>query len=446
MTTDQEPANREPAIVGYGVYRPRFRLGAGRRRVTVRNGDEDALTLAVESAQDLIARHGRDLVGDLDGIVLAVGRPELTDGPQPEMIREALGLDPHVRISTTAGDALAGLAALQSAIDAVAAGRSQRVLVLASEPGDGARVSAAAVALLVTRGGETPSLRLLEQSALGDVVYGNWSDAEGTRHPGDGRYLEHRVADSAARTWLAVTGEDADLAAAGSRVPAAVTGVAATAAARACGAGAGVVVPDHGVAGPLLALLKGSATNSGTAHIVATTAGRVVVVTMRSEPGAPCWLPPDESPDDPPRPPTEAESSPPLSLPTSSPFFRRAARELLRLEGARCRGCGHVMFPPSQRPVCSGCGSFDFEPAALSRTGSVYSFVVNRFLPRGFGDQMALVLGDMDDGSRYWAPTSGVDTARLAIGAPVELRLRRFTGHGGAPTYAMKFVSREAVR
>jgi uncharacterized OB-fold protein len=99
------------------------------------------------------------------------------------------------------------------------------------------------------------------------------------------------------------------------------------------------------------------------------------------------------------------------------------------------------MFPPSQRPVCSGCGSYDFEPATLSRTGSVYTYVVNRFLPQGFGDEMALVLGEMDDGSRYWAPTSGIDAAGLAIGNPVELRLRRFTDHGGAPTYAMKFVA-----
>jgi hypothetical protein len=31
----------------------------------------------------------------------------------------------------------------------------------------------------------------------------------------------------------------------------------------------------------------------------------------------------------------------------------------------------------------------------------------------------------------------------LAIGHPVELRLRRFTDHGGAPAYAMKFTARE---
>jgi uncharacterized OB-fold protein len=202
------------------------------------------------------------------------------------------------------------------------------------------------------------------------------------------------------------------------------------------------VLPDHGVAGPLLALLKAAGAGAGrTVHTLATTAGRVVALAAHADPGAPSWHQPDEGADDPPEPPIEPECSPPLSLPTSSPFFRRAARELLRLEGARCRGCGHVMFPPSQRPVCSGCGSFDFESAALSRTGSVYTYVVNRFLPQGFGDEMALVLGEMDDGSRYWAPTSGIDAAGLAIGNPVELRLRRFTGHGGAPTYAMKFVS-----
>jgi hypothetical protein len=274
------------------------------------------------------------------------------------------------------------------------------------------------------------------------VAYGNWADGKGIRHLGDARYLELQVAESAARTWRAVTGTDAAATGIGP-VPDVVTGVAAAAAARACGAGSDAVLPDHGVAGPLLALLKAAGAGT-TVHVIATTAGRVVTVSASAEPGAPSWRPPGE--ESTPLPPTEPECSAALSLPTSSPFFRRAARELLRLEGARCRGCGHVMFPPSQRPVCSGCGSFDFEPAALSRTGSVYSYVVNRFLPEGFGEEMALVLGEMDDGSRYWAPTSGMDPAGLAIGTPVRLRLRRFTGHGGAPAYAMKFVSREALR
>jgi uncharacterized OB-fold protein len=322
-------------------------------------------------------------------------------------------------------------------------------------------------------------------------VYGNRADGVGTRHLGDGRYLELRVADSAARTWRSILGADSvsthtvDTHTAGThtagthtagthtagthtagtvttststhtagtdtaQVPDAVTGVAAAAAARACGAGPDAVLPDHGVAGPLLALLKAAGTGAGrTVHTLATTAGRVVAVAAvaaQADLDAPSWQPPREIADDPLERPTEPDSSPQLSLPTSSPFFRRAARELLRLEGGRCRGCGHVTFPPSQRPVCSGCGSFDFEPAALSRTGSVYSYVVNRFMPQGFGEEVALVLGEMDDGSRYWAPTSGMDTAGLAIGDPVELRLRRFTGHGGAPAYAMKFVSRESVR
>jgi len=475
VTVSEGAANEGPAIVGHGVYRPPFSAGTGRRRVTVRNGDEDAVTLAVEAARDLFARYDRLRVEQLDGVALAVGRPDLLDGPQPEMIREALGMAADVPVTTSAGDALAGLAALRAATDAVATGRSRAVLVLAAEPGDGARVSAGAVALVVTPGNGTPSIRLLGQHGRGDVVYGNWADRDGTRHLGDGRYLELRVADSAAHAWRAVTGVNAtadgttadgttadgttadgttaDGTTGGTtdgpdpdRGPDAVTGVAAVAAARACGAGPAAVLPDHGVAGPLLALLRAVDTCGGagrTVHMLATTAARVVAVVAHADAGAPSWRPSEVSGDDPPVPPTEPESSPPLSLPTSSPFFRRAARELLRLEGARCTGCGHVVFPPSQRPVCPGCGSFEFEPAPLSRTGSVYSYVVNRFLPQGFGDEMALVLGEMDDGSRYWAPTSGMDTSGLAIGDPVELRLRRFTDHGGAPAYAMKFVARE---
>jgi uncharacterized OB-fold protein len=391
--------------------------------VGVRNGDEDALTMAVEAAQALPG------LGRVDEVLLAVGRPDLVDGPQPQTLRAALGLPTGTPGATFAGDALAGLAALTSAADAIDAGRAETVLVVASEPGDGVRVSAAAVALLVGRGG--PAVRVLDRHDAGDVVHGNWVDRAGARHPGDLRHLEHTVTALARR--VRSTGP----------APDGVTGVAAAAVARALGAAPDAVLPDHGVAGPLLALLRtaGSPGTTGDRSILAATASQVVAVHAEADPGAPAWSPPPE-PDA--GPPTEAEASPPLSLPTSSPFFQRAAGELLRLEGARCRRCGTTAFPPSQRPVCSGCQGYDFDPVPLSRTGAVHTFVVNRFLPEGFGDEMTLVLGEMDDGSRYWAPTSGIRPGELAIGDRVGLRLRRFTDHGGAPVYAMKFTGASA--
>ncbi|HEY1974515.1 MAG TPA: hypothetical protein VGH89_41655, partial [Pseudonocardia sp.] len=184
-----------PAIARAGSYLPRFRVDVGRRRVVVRNGDEDTLTLAVEAAQDCLS--GADV--SVDQLQLAVARPDLVDGPQVEMLREALGLPAGTATMTTAGDALAGLSALFAAQDAVAAGRAGSVLVIASEPGDGVRVGAASVALLVTRPAGAPAIRLLGHRAVGDVVYGNWVDRAGDRHQGDGRYLEHRLTALASR-------------------------------------------------------------------------------------------------------------------------------------------------------------------------------------------------------------------------------------------------------
>jgi uncharacterized OB-fold protein len=76
----------------------------------------------------------------------------------------------------------------------------------------------------------------------------------------------------------------------------------------------------------------------------------------------------------------------------------------------------------------------------MSRVGTVYTFTVNRFLPAGFGDQMVMILGEMTDGTRYWAPASGIDGDDVSIGLPVELHLRRYTQTSGIPAYAMKFT------
>ncbi|MGJ6969275.1 zinc ribbon domain-containing protein [Streptosporangium sp. G11] len=422
-------------MVASGSYTPSFSVRRGRRRVLVVNGDEDAVTLAIEAAQDCLTRYE----GPVDELHLALARPELVNGPQAEIVREAIGLDAGVTVSVSAGDSLAGLAALAAATNAVQAGRVRSVLLVATEPGDSERVSAGAVAVLVA-GSDAPALRPGAQRSVGDVVYGNWIDGDGVRHLGDGRYLDRYVADHAKAALAALIAMDG-------LPPAAVTGVAATAVAIACGSDRSAVLPDRGVAGPLLAVLAaGSAATGSAATVVATTASRVVALSIEVDEGARPLLPtlPGPVPELPE--PIDVRSSPPLSLPGSSPFFRRSARELLRLEGARCDGCGHVVFPPSQRTVCPSCHGYGFTPAPLSRIGRVYTYVVNRFLPTGFGDQMILVLAELDDGSRYWAPTSGMSPDEVEIGAGVELRVRRFTDDGGAPVYAMKFVPPRTAR
>jgi uncharacterized OB-fold protein len=413
------------AIVAAGTYLPAFHIEVGRRRVIVSNGDEDVVTLAVEAALACLA--GVCEFGQVEELHLAMGRPDLVDGPQAEVVREALGLAPRVLTRVSADDALAGLSAIIGAQDAVAAGRLHAVLVVAVEPGDGATVHAGAVAVLVASAPDQDgggALLVSHPSGAADTGYGTWTDAHGERHGGDPRYVEHRM--------LTLAGQALN----GSGPVSVVSGPAATAVARQFGADGVVALPDHGVAGPLLGLLAAAGTGQDTVGMLAAAPGRVVALQVKVGRGAPRWTRCARQGS---RPPLDPESSPPLSLPGSSPFFRRGAGELLRLEAARCRGCGEIVYPPSQRPICASCLGTDFEPWPLARAGRVHSFVVNRFLPSGFGAEMALVLADLDDGARYWAPTSGIPTSELAIGAPVWLR--RFTSHNGGPVYAMKFLS-----
>jgi uncharacterized OB-fold protein len=135
------------------------------------------------------------------------------------------------------------------------------------------------------------------------------------------------------------------------------------------------------------------------------------------------------------------EVGPALSLPAESPFFARTWGESLRLDAARCEQCGRIAFPPSQRVICAGCQGRQWRPYRLARTGVVASYIDNHFLPSGFPPRLVFTLGELDDGQRYWAPMPAeVRGDAIAIGDPVELRLRRFTVRDGLPVYGMKFV------
>lgn len=51
-----------------------------------------------------------------------------------------------------------------------------------------------------------------------------------------------------------------------------------------------------------------------------------------------------------------------------------------RLIGGRCHGCGAVAFP--RPPSCARCTSTDVAEHLLSRTGTLWSWTVQRFQPK----------------------------------------------------------------
>jgi len=108
-----------------------------------------------------------------------------------------------------------------------------------------------------------------------------------------------------------------------------------------------------------------------------------------------------------------------------------------RLIGSRCLDCGVVTFP-AQRS-CPACTSVAVEERLLGRTGTLYTWTVQRFRPKApyagpeefepYGVGYVELPGEV----RVEARLTVSDPARLRIGMPVELVVVPF---GPRVTYA----------
>jgi 3-hydroxy-3-methylglutaryl CoA synthase len=127
-------------IVRYGSYVPYFRLtraamGGGRGERAVAGFDEDAVSMAVEAARDVV-RGGVAL----DGLMLATLSPAYAEKLDAATVQAALDLPESISSVTLGGSSRMGLAGLLLGLDLAAAGK--RTLVCASDVVVGAPGSA----------------------------------------------------------------------------------------------------------------------------------------------------------------------------------------------------------------------------------------------------------------------------------------------------------------
>jgi uncharacterized OB-fold protein len=413
--------------------------------------DEDAVTLALAAAERCLIAWTGDAC-DVDGLYLAFGQGPFLEGPQAQFVLEGLGMDPASVVSVFSGEALSALSALASARDAVETGRADTILVIATEGGGsqaGDPPSAAAAAVIVELAEEDSGGVVMDVlGQLNSINFDRWRNSPGDA-PSRGDYRqvqEHYVTNMTTLVDTVMTGTDWD-----APVPVVFSGgenqsrqdvIAAVPNLK----DAGSEERDFGVASPLLAFVEGvAASGSGEFLMLAHGTSRSLAARFTATAGHSGKFRPDRGAN---AIATAADSvkphNPVLSLPTKSPFYSRNIGELIRLDAAKCKACGSIAFPPSQRPVCPACQAADWEPYRLARTGVVHTFTVNKFLPVGFGDEMAYVLADLEDGTQYWAPVSDLDPGSIEIGMAVHLVIRRFTVQAGVPLYSMKFVGDES--
>ena len=105
--------------------------------------------------------------------------------------------------------------------------------------------------------------------------------------------------------------------------------------------------------------------------------------------------------------------------PMDSAFFWEGV-DVGELRIQRCASCGTLRHPP--RPMCPSCRSLDRDYVVSSGRGEIYSFVVHHRPPVPNREHpFAVVLVQLEEGTRIVGNTVGVDPADVRIGMPVEV-------------------------
>ena len=427
----------------------------GRAKGTVRvcDFDQDPLTLAWDAATAALALAGVN-PAEVDHLAWGVARPPFAEGPSHALLAASLEVPPDSEGALFAGSPTAGLEALFSAWDAIAAHAARVALVVASEatiPGPGTsletRTGAGAVAFVLSGAGG--SARLVARASRSRPTIDRY---RGDREPAsrdlyDGRLFREEVflpETSALATALAADVESWSLPDPDGRLGAALSKrLGGELASAELFARAG----ETGAAAPLLGLLP-ALTKAGRSGAIAHGGGRTLGVAVEADaavPGADTLAGLlDDGRDVPYTTALRSRGlleptgeSVPMGVPPGSAQFVRGGRELLSLQGARCVDCGAIATPPDTHPSCLSCGGGKLEVVPLARAGGVHTFFVNFAMPPPFIAPLPIAILDLDDGSRLMLQVTG-GAEDLQIGERVELVLRRHLVERGAPVYGFK--------
>ena len=464
-------------ITSYGAYIPATRLPfavmSGKAVApdddspakAVAWSDEDSVTMAVTAAVECLRGIDRSTV---DGVMFASTTYAFREKQAAALIAKALDLGRDVRTADFGGSLRSGMAALRGAFDAVAAGSSQKVLVIASDCRMGAPGSViernlgdGAVAFLV---GTSDVIASLEAGyAIADEIVDVWrGDGDPFVHSWEERFIvKHGYVEN---TVSAVKG----LLAKAGLAPADIAKVALYA----------PELRSHGTAVRAIGLSKeqvqaplfGQLGNAGTAFAplllaaaleTAKPGERILVAAygdgaealvlkvgdaidkLKERRGVSWHLKRRRSVTSYDKylkarnlNTTEyvAEKNPGLS----ATIHFRERDEDISLKGQVCRQCKAIQFP-NQR-VCETCfAKDDFESVRLSdRVGKVITYTFDFFFPTP--EPPTIVTVTEVDGARIHLQLVNIAPKDVKLGLPVEFQFRRIHESGGRPNYYWKGV------
>jgi 3-hydroxy-3-methylglutaryl CoA synthase len=457
-------------IVRLGTYFPRRRLdrtliakawgtrAAGTR--TVAGVDEDALTMAVEAAADCLGP--LDPRG-VDGLVFASTSAPYQEKQVASLVATALDCRRDVVVADVAGSTRAGLAALRSAFDAVAAGTLGGALVAAAD----ARLAEPESELEGLLGDGAAAALVAREGVVAELV-ASASIAEEFTHyfrTDEQRYVQVADARFGAQYGYGVVVPEvirAALAKAGIE-PVAVARLALAApdartaeeAARKLGLDPATrlvpsLVAEAGVLGtpdPLLLLARAlESARTGDLVVVAGYGEGADAFVLRATEALAAARP---------RPIAERLARG-MALPSYEKYLKarnvlpvdyqgepfptylewKELKQDIRLYGSRCEACGLVQYPMAR--VCIGCKARErLVDHKLARRGTVFTFTIDNLAPVAEHPMPMLVI-DLEGGGRVYLQGTDAATDEIAVGTPVVLTFRRLHESGGNRNYYWK--------
>jgi 3-hydroxy-3-methylglutaryl CoA synthase len=456
-------------ITAYGGYLPRFRLDreliarawgtrASRGRKAVASYDEDALTMAVEAALDVV-----DGAARIDRLYFASTSAPYLEKQIASMVATACDLPRTLGVADFTGSVRAGTTALRAALDAVAAGSAREAVVVAADTRLGAPESEQEPLF----GDGAAAVRVGSADALAELV-GSVSVAEEFTHVWrtGGQQFVQAFEGKFSNTY----GYTRDLAEAASEVlrqadvPArhvarlalsAPDDRAAAALAKRLGCDASAVegglIERVGITGapdPLLGLaLALSGAKPGDFVLVGGYGEGADAFLFRATDAVRGYRPRHD---------LRAQLDGGTPLPSYEKYLKyrrilpqepvgeaitnvlefQELRQDVRLYGSRCLECGLVQYPMAR--VCIGCGARDrMADQRLGHHGRIFTYTVDHLFPT-IELPLPMAVVDLEGGGRLYLQVTDADPEDVKIDATVELCFRRIHEGGGNYNYFWK--------
>ena len=464
-------------IAAHGAYIPRYRLGAdtvgwnSRQERAVANFDEDSVTMAVAAGTDCLTGRAREGV---DGIIFASTTPPYAEKQCAAIVAAALDLRPDIFAVDVTNVLRAGTNALQSALDAVAAGRANHVLVVIADSRQGpprgeterASGDGAASFLISDRdviaehvGSHAVTENMLDTwRTHGDTFVRTWEDRFATEEgieriipgalegyfqkfgaaPGDVAKVALYAPDARRHSRLArrLGFDDAQvqepLFGVMGNTGAAFAPMLLAAALETAEPNDLLLAVSYGDGSDVIGFRATESVTDGTGPAIGMNGCLAARQILSSYETYARWR--DVWTLD------DASRRPAAASPSVSALWREGDKNV-RLYGARCRACGYVQYPPQR--VCVECRRIDdSEPVRLSdQPGEIFTYSMD-YIAGAVDTPLVVAVVDFQGGGRVLCMMTDRELDEVRVGMPVEMSFRKLRVVNGIHNYYWKAIPR----